>query len=243
MVEHSACGMMGAMQGLSPDSLDAWLAARGERPDLDCVERAKLLVQGWIGHQRALNIVSVGMLESQVEACLAASRALEEARARGPFVDVGSGGGFPGLWVAAMWRGAGWLVEPRARRADFLELMLARMGRQDWTVVRARWVEGRWEAVGHGQEAACERLSSVLDADGVANASEPPGAVVSARAVWEPGIWWPEGARMVGETGGVMMHVRAEEGVPEDASVCAEVVREGWCVRILRRRPGSSVGL
>ena len=67
---------MGAMQGLSPDSLDVWLAQRDEVPSAECAKRAKLLIEGWIRHQRVLNIVSVGTLETQVEACVAASRAL-----------------------------------------------------------------------------------------------------------------------------------------------------------------------
>lgn len=242
MVEHSACGMMGAMQGLSPDSLDVWLAQRDEVPSAECAKRAKLLIEGWIRHQRALNIVSVGTLETQVEACVAASRALHASTAAGPFVDVGSGGGFPGLWIAATWEGPGWLVEPRARRADFLELMLARMGRGDWKVARARWAGRRWQPVGSGQEGSCRALSLVLGAEKPGGREGSPGSVVSARAVWEPTVWWEEGLAMAGGGGAVMMHVRPGEPLPEGASLCAEETRDGWCVRVLRGEPGPSGG-
>ena len=44
------------------------------------------------------------------------------------WVDIGTGGGFPGMVVALVREGAVDLVEPRRRRSDFLQLCVARLG-------------------------------------------------------------------------------------------------------------------
>jgi 16S rRNA (guanine527-N7)-methyltransferase len=44
------------------------------------------------------------------------------------WLDIGTGGGFPGMVVALVREGPVDLVEPRRRRADFLQLSVARLG-------------------------------------------------------------------------------------------------------------------
>ncbi|MBP2513938.1 16S rRNA (guanine(527)-N(7))-methyltransferase RsmG [Sphingomonas sp. PvP018] len=44
------------------------------------------------------------------------------------WLDIGTGGGFPGMVVALVREGPVDLVEPRRRRADFLQLCVARLG-------------------------------------------------------------------------------------------------------------------
>ena len=44
------------------------------------------------------------------------------------WLDIGTGGGFPGMVVALVRNGPVDLVEPRRRRADFLQLCVARLG-------------------------------------------------------------------------------------------------------------------
>lgn len=78
----------------------------------------------------------------------ALSPAAAEDLARGSFgyVDIGSGGGFPGLpWLLAGMRrlpAVSCLVEPRARRAWFLERVVALTGLANTTVLTSRWGEG-----------------------------------------------------------------------------------------------------
>jgi 16S rRNA (guanine527-N7)-methyltransferase len=50
------------------------------------------------------------------------------------WLDIGTGGGFPGLVVAAVWDGPVILVEPRRRRAEFLEVAAAELGLDNVTV-------------------------------------------------------------------------------------------------------------
>jgi 16S rRNA (guanine527-N7)-methyltransferase len=59
------------------------------------------------------------------------------------WVDVGSGAGFPGLVVAALFDGEMLLVEPRTRRADFLETAVEALG----LAHRATVFHGKAEAV------------------------------------------------------------------------------------------------
>ncbi len=112
-------------------------------------------------------------------ACVAAVRG---ATGEGAWLDVGSGGGMPGLVVAC----AGWspvvLLEPRAKRAAFLERAVAELGVRGVTVVRARWERSTWNIHGEGV------------------------GVLSARAVWSPEEWLRQAREVAGEGVRVVVH-------------------------------------
>ena len=57
------------------------------------------------------------------------------------WLDIGTGGGFPGMVVALVREGPIDLVEPRRRRADFLQLCVARLGLGGQVSVHASKVE------------------------------------------------------------------------------------------------------
>jgi 16S rRNA (guanine527-N7)-methyltransferase len=57
------------------------------------------------------------------------------------WIDIGTGGGFPGLVVAIVAPVRIVLVEPRRRRADFLGLCIAQLGLSDRVTVEARKIE------------------------------------------------------------------------------------------------------
>ena len=57
------------------------------------------------------------------------------------WLDIGTGGGFPGMVVALVRNGPVDLVEPRRRRADFLQLCVARLGLGDQVRVYPTKVE------------------------------------------------------------------------------------------------------
>lgn len=52
----------------------------------------------------------------------------------GRWVDIGTGGGFPGLVIALLWPDEVVMVEPRRRRADFLQNCVDRFGLRGSTV-------------------------------------------------------------------------------------------------------------
>lgn len=62
-------------------------------------------------------------------------------RADGQWIDIGTGGGFPGMVVALAWPGRMALVEPRKRRADFLRDCAERLGMADRVTVHAAKIE------------------------------------------------------------------------------------------------------
>jgi len=128
----------------------------------------------WARHgrvQRLLGATTEGAIARHVAEGLAA---VEVGRAcgggaAGGWVDVGSGAGLPGLVVVCVWEGPVVLVEPRQRRAAFLELAAAQLG-VEVTVLR-----GRLE--GHGWTGEAAQLSN------------RQWQVASARAVFDPCTW------------------------------------------------------
>jgi 16S rRNA (guanine527-N7)-methyltransferase len=143
------------------------------------------------------------LAEHVVEACLGLAVA-REAGAVGSWLDVGSGGGLPGLVVAAAWPWEVVLVEPRARRAAFLELVTGEIG-------RGRVVRGRLEASG-------------LDRLGPGRGIAADAAVASARAVFSPQRWLELGRRRVLPGGLVLVSQR-----PDDPDVSGgPVLRKDW---------------
>ncbi|MDQ1157886.1 16S rRNA (guanine527-N7)-methyltransferase [Sphingomonas sp. SORGH_AS 950] len=62
-------------------------------------------------------------------------------RPDGQWVDIGTGGGFPGMVVALAWPGKVALVEPRKRRADFLRDCAETLGVADRVSVHASKIE------------------------------------------------------------------------------------------------------
>lgn len=135
------------------------------------------------------------------------------------WVDVGSGAGFPGLVVAACLGVEVTLVEPRERRASFLDMALHQIGRADCRVVRGHVGKGTWKGL-----RAADRLEvGTYD-------------WASARAVFGPEQWVAVGRGLVRATGVVIVHVRPES--PELAGTVARVDGARWSVRGVRAGAG-----
>ena len=113
------------------------------------------LLELWGRYGRAMNLSGArsrsALIAHCVEAWLAVEVLRECAKGANPAelsgVDVGAGGGFPGLVLAAALPSRLTLVEPREKRAAFLEMALATIGRADVEVRRARLGERGWEVV------------------------------------------------------------------------------------------------
>jgi 16S rRNA (guanine527-N7)-methyltransferase len=134
----------------------------------------------------------------------------------GRWLDVGSGGGFPGLVLAACLDVDLTLVEPRAKRASVLELGLGKLRRRHARVLRGRIEAGKWVGLEGG------RL-------------EPGFAAASARAVFEPGRWLAEARPWVDEDGVVVVHLRAGEAIAGE--VVGRVDGERWSAVGVRNVP------
>lgn len=176
-------------------------------------ERLELLAQQWLRFGRVMNLSGArdeaGLAEQIVESMQVVALARKLGVAAGQrWVDVGSGAGFPGLVVAACLPVVVTLVEPRERRAAFLELMLAQVGKG--IVVRGRLETEGWRPAGV-----------------VAGKFE----WASARAVFAPERW-VEVARSVVVPGGiVVVHLHRGDAELEGGVVAGAVEGRKWSVR------------
>ena len=128
--------------------LGPWLAELGRQLDATVWDRLETLVGLWERYAAAFNLVGDASRPALIEhvreglmAVLTAERAGADA---GTWVDIGSGAGIPGLVVGAV-RGHVVLVEPRERRAAFLELAIGALKVPESTVIRARAGATTWE--------------------------------------------------------------------------------------------------
>ncbi|TPV94981.1 MAG: hypothetical protein B7733_12410 [Myxococcales bacterium FL481] len=200
-------------------SLPSWLDAGLDDLELNltAVQRDRLarLLELWARYRGVLNLVGAAV-EDQVLEGLLTCRALRDAGAEDvDWTDVGSGGGFPGLLLAAVLRGRGQLVEPRARRAAFLWTALAGIGRADCRVFRARLGEGGWS--GASGESVPVRT-----------------AAVTARAVFDPARWVRLAAQCVGSGGYVVVHLPAGASAVSECETIAARTYSRWRVDVLR---------
>lgn len=124
----------------------------------------------------------------EVAEALLAFRALQAcASQEHRWLDIGSGGGLPGLVFAVLLRdepqSEGLLVEPRKRRVDFLSLASAQLGLSNLEILQGKL-----------DESGCMSPKSTVDSP----------SWVSARAVFSPEEWrrraglaWPSSLCMV----------------------------------------------
>jgi 16S rRNA (guanine527-N7)-methyltransferase len=144
-------------------------------------------IHGVLVEAQRLGHVGPGPLDPQIDRSLALCLAFPVAPA-GPVVDLGSGGGLPGLVMAAAWPHSRWvLLDGRALRATFLRWAVEELG---WTS-RVEVIGERAERVGRGARRAsaevvvargfgapavtAECAAPLLRVGGTLVVTEPPG--------------------------------------------------------------------
>ena len=201
--------------------MEAWTSAAGLFVSAESWARLERLIGLWQQYGRAMSLVGAtdraALWEHiqeglQCVACAERAAAVDETCC---WVDVGSGGGLPGLVVAATRPCEVILIEPRERRAAFLELGLAAVGMGKGRVIRGRWSGSTWR----------EKVLSGLEAREKASFF-----VLSSRAVFSPEKWLEEASEAEFPRGMVLCHV--DVGVETvGARVPTEVVRGSrWAV-------------
>lgn len=128
------------------------------------------------------------------------------------WLDVGSGAGFPALVVAACLDTRLTCVEPRAKRASFLDIALRKLGRSDARVLRGRLERDRWI--------------------GIEGEAPEPADIASARAVFEPREWLARARTHLRPGGLVIVHLGVAD--PDVAEPLARVDGERWSIRAYR---------
>lgn len=214
-------------------ALSSWVDAVGLRVDDDAWSRLDALVALWRRYGPALNLLGAyddAALVEHVREALAARRAAEQAAGATvgiAWLDVGSGGGLPGLVVAATTDWVVALIEPRAKRAAFLELAAARVGRGSARVARARIGDPTW-----GKDRV---LHGILGADHAI-------LIASARAVFEPETWLNLARRAFPPRAIVVVHVGSDAADVAGEVPAARVEAGRWAALAYRGRAESDSG-
>jgi 16S rRNA (guanine527-N7)-methyltransferase len=108
------------------------------RETLALVEHAKSLILAESSRQ---NLIAASTIEAFDIRHVRDSTQLADHVRAGVLIDVGSGGGMPGLILACILPGPIHLIEPRAKRASFLSTAVAELGLDDRATVHACKVE------------------------------------------------------------------------------------------------------
>jgi 16S rRNA (guanine527-N7)-methyltransferase len=211
------------------EALEPQLRDQGPELDEQAWQRLQTLLDLWQRYGRAMNLTGSTQEQALVEhiadglaVVRAAQRAQGQTELRGAWVDIGSGGGFPGLIVAATTEVPLVLIEPRERRAAFLDLASRAIARPALWTLRARIDGSTWS-----QKWCNEVKSRVKDKIMIA----------SARAVMAPAQWLELGFDVVDAGGHVVVHLPTEGTADLGAAAVCEV--EGAKGRIgVYRRPG-----
>ena len=196
--------------------LESQVETMGLRRELPWMKLEELGRQ-WLRFGRAMNLSGARDLPALAEQVAEGLEVIALADKLGcaagqRWIDVGSGAGFPGLLVAACLPVEIWLVEPRERRAAFLELMLAQVG------AKGRVVRGRLESDGIREE-----KRGKMDV--------PKFEWASARAVFAPEVWVRTAGLVLGEGGVAVVHLHRGDGDPDGLVPVATVEGERWSVR------------
>ncbi|PCC70963.1 16S rRNA (guanine527-N7)-methyltransferase [Nannocystis exedens] len=184
------------------------------------VDRLRLLLGLWQRFGRAFNLSGAsdeaGLLGHVLEGLQVVGLAHKVGyQSAQRWLDVGSGAGFPGLVIAACLEVQVTLVEPRERRASFLDLAVNQIGRRDCRVLRGHIEGASWRPITAGETVVAGSFDWA-----------------SARAVFAPEVWVELGKRWVKPGGVVVAHVKAETGAFHGE--VGRVDDERWSIRGVR---------
>ncbi len=142
---------------MTEDDAKAWTT---ERFGVEAVGRVAAFVDMVLAEAPHQNLIAPSTLDSMWSRHVVDSLQLVGLAGTDPssWIDIGTGGGFPGLVVAIVSPARMVLVEPRRRRADFLSLSVARLGVGDRVSVQATKVEN---FTGQGDIISARAVASV----------------------------------------------------------------------------------
>lgn len=125
---------------MTEDDAKEWVRARFGDGGVSSLERIEALVIAESARQNLIAASTVDDIWARHLVDSAQLIPLAEA-SPGRWLDIGSGAGFPGLVVAALTDRLVHLVEPRRKRAAFLESAAAELGLSDRVVIHASRIE------------------------------------------------------------------------------------------------------
>ncbi len=162
-------------------------------------ERIGTLWKLWQSYGRSLNLTAdlrEDVLRHHVGEGLQTARCAQLlGNSTRSWLDIGAGGGFPGLIVSTLWRGPMVFVEPGRRRSAFLEFAVKSISTELVRVVR-----GRVEALGWVSVEGT-RLEGRFD-------------IVSGRAVFQFERWPGIAQTWADPRGFILIHCKSGEMLP-----------------------------
>jgi len=193
----------------------AWVAARYP----DAVDRLTLLEMLVRRENEAQNLIAPSTLDRiwarHIVDSLQLANLAGDGRGR-RWLDIGTGGGFPGLAVAVVWDGRVTLCEPRRRRADFLFSAAKDLGLDDVEVSATK----------------AEKLTTVSDVISARAVASVPRLIEAAGHLSKAGTLWllPRGVVEADAVKGVdtaryMFHV--EQSVTSEGSAIVLLTDRG----------------
>jgi 16S rRNA (guanine527-N7)-methyltransferase len=213
--------------------LESWTGELGLEVSAASWERLAQLVALWERYGRAFNLLgdlAPAALVEFVREGLMAVAAVEQVVGPAAAVrwsDVGSGAGLPGLVVGAVRDWELRLIEPRARRASFLELAAAQVVWGRNAVLRGRADASTWNENVLGGEIGPEGTDY---------------RVASAKAVFAPGDWLDLAVPRVGPRGLVVAHVGKDDAQVGERVPIASVTHGSRRVAVFRAELGPNEG-
>lgn len=132
---------------MSEDEARAWLAARWSSDRIAKLEQFVAILRDEAERQSLIARSTFDLVWSRH--IVDSAQLLEHAPAGGPWLDIGSGGGLPGLVIAVLRDEPVTLSEPRRMRVEFLKNAANAIGLSNVSVYAAKvqYVAGRFAAV------------------------------------------------------------------------------------------------
>ena len=180
------------------EELESWMRTRDWTLSAETCDRLETLVGLWLRYGAVMNLTGARsraeLLPHVIDGLDTAWLVRKEVGSGDEYrwLDLGSGGGFPGLVIAAVGEWPLMLMEPRQKRASFLELALRSIGQGSIGVRTARFDASTWS-----QDAA----------NGYIRRVESEMRICSARAVWEPSEWRRNAFHVAGSGCHVVFHL------------------------------------
>ncbi len=206
---RSYCGSVakGNLESILSERVQA-LGLRREVP----WRKLEILAEQLLRFGRAVNLsgaTTIGALAEQICEALGVVALADRVGVQvgDRWIDVGSGGGLPGLVVGCCLPVSLTLVEPRARRAAFLDMMLGMLG-IDGQVVRAR-----------------------LEPGGLVPPAQAAFRWATGRAVFAPELWLERARQVVERDGVVIVHLHVGGEAPRGEEPLAVVELGQWSLR------------
>ncbi|AXJ95275.1 MULTISPECIES: 16S rRNA (guanine(527)-N(7))-methyltransferase RsmG [unclassified Sphingomonas] len=144
---------------MTEDDARSWIATRFGEAKTACVAAFLDMVRIENGEQ---NLIAPSTVESiWVRHALDSAQLIDMAgKDDGRWLDIGTGGGFPGIVVAILFDGMVTMVEPRKRRVAFLQDCIARLdlARAQVMPAKVEQFEGQFDIISARAVASVEKL-------------------------------------------------------------------------------------